>query len=451
MRRGHVRELAHLRISSMLFRCAVLCACIGLGITISIIPAIPIWEGSAFVFLAIGITVWAVLGATHPLAWMCTLYSIYFLVGVQNWVQPSSALGFRGYVSAEPTLRLADIGLLAFAAGTLLTVGFRRRTTMHGRFSEMVSADRAGRLLLAIGAIGLCATVAKLGIPILNIGIRSKASHGTWALLSYAIIPGGLLATMNYRSVRHDLAVILGCDLALVLLAYRSPVILFTGCFLLLRLLQGRIRQRTVILAGLALAVFAIGLFTYRLEAAGKTLVNQNVVPRGPFQEVPSLFPFYIGFSREGVAVLARLQEMVPSYRPYFHGTVQASMFKSLFHSTSPRQYVYDVAYGTEVAQTTLTPTIIGGPYLDFGTAGVIAEMLAVGMISGSLYRCVLRRRTNQWLVLSLSYWTTLAIMGIHTGLLDATSLFIMPGMAAGAIAVVHLTRGRVVERERAV
>jgi oligosaccharide repeat unit polymerase len=246
----------------------------------------------------------------------------------------------------------------------------------------------------------------------------------------------------NANSTRRDIGIICGCSVLLLLLAYRSPIILLIGTFLLSRLIQGRIRQRVLILGGVALVVFAVIIFSYRTQAIGRSISGKYVVPTGPFRAVPALFPLYIGFAREGTAIFARLHGVMPSSTPFMHGALQASMFHLHSGAVSPRQYVYDLTLGTNTALTTYTPPILGGPYIDFGFLGIVSEMFVIGLLSGWLYRFAYRDN-SLWRTMTYSYWTMLVVLAIHTGLLDDSTLVMVPMMVAAAIFVANLSPAR--------
>jgi hypothetical protein len=394
--------------------------------------------------LVSGVVMWRLVGPAHPLAWMSILYSLYFLFGSQNWLESAGSSGLRLYVAAEPTLRLAFAGLASFAVGVAVTAGVRRRApVLAGRnpydldFSRRAVPRTAGLFLAAIGMVGLLMSI-RSGIPILHPAIRSEANHGVWAYLAYALVPSALLLTMTPTSAKRDFAVVGVFSLLLTVMAYRSPVILVVGTVLVLRLVQGRIRQRTLIVGGCGLLGFALAVFSYRAAAAVR---GGYVVPGGLLREVPFLFPLYSGFAREGVTVLARLGEAIPAATPYMHGQLQLSMFHIHAGMPSPRQYVYDVIYGTPVARTTYTPTLLGGPYMDFGVAGVVIELFVVGAIVGALYRAA-TRRPSVWRALWYSYAAVVLAMGIHTGLLDDETLVIAPLMIVISVAVAQFVRG---------
>jgi len=413
---------------------AVLCG--GLGAVAAFwAPSFPAWEIGMLGFLFFGLVMRRVLGFAHPLTWMTTLYSLYFLLGAQDWVEPSQRLGFRNYITTEPTLRLAFFGLLLFVIGALATAGVRRhvsvrRNNIDTRDTQAARLARpAGALLSVVVLLGLLMSI-RSGLPILHPAIRSEVNHGIWAACTYALVPAALLLTLIPTSIRRDLLIIGVYALLLLILAYRSPVILLISTVLILRLLQGRITPRSVIVGVVGLVVFSAVLFSYRVSAA---VEGGYFVPSGPLREVPFLYPLYSGFAREGFAVMARLQELVPASVAAMHGKMQLSMFHFHTGELSPRQYVYNIIYGTTVARTTYTPTIIGGPYVDFGLLGVVSEMFVIGTVCGLLYRSAWRS-DSPWRALGYSYGTALVVMAIHTGLLDDETLVIVPIMIVGSL-----------------
>ena len=419
-------------------------ACVGVGaLAPALAGSVPVWELAMIGALAFGVVMWRRVGPAHPLAWMSVLYSLYFLFGSQNWLESAGSSGLRVYVAAEPTLRLAFAGLVSFAFGVAVTAGMPRRARAPGRRDAHYLDEKngavprtAGVFLAMIGLVGLFMSI-RSGVPILHPAIRSEVNHGVWAYLAYALVPSALLLTMTPTSARRDLVIVGVFSLLLTVMAYRSPVILVVGTLLVLRLVQGRIRQRTLIVGAGGLLGFALVVFSYRAASAVR---GGYVVPGGLLREVPLLFPLYSGFAREGVTVLARLGEAIPAATPYMHGQLQLSMFHIHAGMPSPRQYVYDVIYGTPVARTTYTPTLLGGPYMDFGILGVVVELFIVGAVVGSLYRAA-TRRPSAWRALWYSYATVVLAMGIHTGLLDDETLAIAPLMILISVAVARLVR----------
>jgi Putative O-antigen polymerase len=412
---------------------ALVAACIALGAeATALAPSFPVWELGMVAFALFGAVMWRTLGAAHPLSWMSILYSLYFLLGSQSWVEASAHLGFRNYVAAEPTLRLAFIGLVAFSLGATVTAGVRRhpRTRLIA-LSETDDqhaglARNAGLLLTAVGVLGLVMSV-RGGLPILQPAIRSEANHGPWAYCAYALVPAGLLLILNPTSARRDAMVLGTLSLLLIVMAYRSPIILLVGTFLMLRQVQGRMRKRTVLLGTLGLLAFALIVFSYRASVGVR---GGYIVPSGLLREFPVLFPLYSGFAREGFSVFARVHELIPSSHAFMHGALQLSMFHIHEGAVSPRQTIYNIVNGTNVARTTYTPTLLGGPYMDFGALGVVSEMFVIGLVCGGLYRAAIQRLTA-WRALWYSYSTVLVAMAIHTGLLDDATLVIVPLMVA--------------------
>lgn len=425
-------------MSSFRQACLFIAICVVAGACTAAIAqaeAFPLWQLTMSGILVGGLVAWRKLGAGHPLAWMVVPFSVYFLVGVQNWVLPSDRLSFRAYVPVEPTLRLATLGILSYCAGVILVTGLRGIGTGNLARTRHINPELAGRLLLGVGLLGVLVTVLNFGVPIFNPGVRAEANRGLAALLTYAIVPAGLLLTIRKSSVRREVLIILGCSSILILLAYRSPVVLLFVSYLLSKAILGEVRDRVLILGVVGLLIFGMAIHNYRSQSIGRT---PSAVARGPLARYPTLFSLYIGFPREGVAVLARMRALVPDGVPFSLGRVQGSAINALLpgEQKSPREYVTNLAYGTTIAPTSLTPTILGGPYLDFGPAGVAVEMLLLGAVTGTLYRTLARRRNEWWPPLVYGYWTGLLLLSIHAGLLDATSVILVPLMALFALVV---------------
>jgi hypothetical protein len=406
-------------------------------------PGLPIWQLTLACAVAAGVFVAVRAGVGHPLAWFPIAYGGYFLIGAQNWIYVTdSSVTFRAYVDGERVCALAVLGLAAFALGA--AAGIVGRPPRMRRRGARVGATAAGTLLVGIGLLATYAVVARQGVLLLDPAART-AVPGALKALSLLAVPGFLLCVANQRSRLRTAALFVAVGGSVLLLGYRTPVVLMAAGLAFLRLSQGRVRSRSIAVAAIVVAVSATGVYLLRLEAGGSAANLNRVHPASVLEKVPALTPLYYGWTREGTAVLHRSMELVPGTQPYFGGEVHVAALRSAFPGSqeSPREFVTQVAYGTPTASTTLTPTILGAPYLDAGVAGVGVALIAVGWLVGMLYRRSTDRELGTLSDIAYAYFAALVLLSIHTGLLDLMLVAVVPAMSALALVFVRSARER--------
>jgi hypothetical protein len=384
-------------------------------------------------------------GWAHPLAWFPALYGGYFLLGSRNWVSVSdSAVSFRGAVS-DNALRLPLLAFIGFVGGTLFAFG-RGRAIDHPVSPVALpprsdSAYRlAARACFVIGSVGVLMIVARSGVPLLHPSLRSDVP-GLLRLVSSMLVPAGILAFERTRGRERLLLTALSV-LELTALAYRTPVLLMA----LSILFAATIRREISTKATLAVLVVAVAtsttIYTYRVAHGNGQ--SSHIQATGPLRYMPALTPLYYSYAREGVAVWAQMTAVVPSQAPYFGGRVQMSALESLLpgRQTSPRLIVAELAYQTGSPLTSLTPTILGGPYLDFGVLGVVIELVLLGILTGWLF--VHAKAPTAYRALSgdlaYAYVAALVALSVHTGILDAALLVAVPGATLVVFALAKVT-----------
>lgn len=425
-------------VDTGVFVAASAVASVAAGYLLLSIGAGALWAFVLVIALPIGYAVSKKRGWAHPLAWFSVAFALYFLIGSRNWIAVSdSNVDFRNHVSGN-ALRLPVLGYAAFVAGVLLAEVVLRgsdtsppRQRRPGQFEfAMASAYAvAARVCFGLGLLTLAVIIRRMGVPLFHPSTRSDVP-GFLRLGSSLLVPAGILAAERLVG-RERITIVVGSILGLVLLAYRTPVLLLLVTIGCLSILRRRLTAPVALICALVLVGGSTALYTFRVAHGNGTASGVQAV--GVLRYAPMLTPLYYSYAREGVAVWARISSAVPSSTPFFGGRVQESAFLSLLpgHQASPRLIVSALAYQTSTPATTLTPTIVGGPYLDFGPIGVGVELLALGFALTWMYKRAVARPADGVLTrdIAYAYAAALVLLSIHTGLLDGVLLAALPAL----------------------
>ncbi len=421
---------------------------IGLGYAIAQIGQISEWELLAVcLFIPPVAFLWRT-SLTHPLVLFPLLYLGYFIVGSQNWVERSGHTSFRTFIDTNQFLRLPVVGLAAYMFGAFI-VNYQSflRSKVHSpaKAKSLITGidlhnllRHAGILLGLVGLVGAAAAVARHGVLVTNPEARS-GGLGHVGVFAYALIPAAVLLAATAERRAYSIGLIAGTAvLLLTTVGFRVTVVILVLSYLVFLSMQGLMRLRGVLIGIGLILLLAFAVSTYRLDRSGEASVyGSEIVPTHVLAQVPSLTALYYQIPREGVAVLNSLVTLVPDDHPYMRGRLQAATYETAIpHSgkrIDSRGLVTQLVYGTSTVPTTLTPSILGGPYVDFGLIGVIVEMGLIGMSLTYLYQ---RSRRSGAIVstLAYSYFLAVTIAGIHTGLLDIQLEFIVPLFTAIAL-----------------
>jgi hypothetical protein len=415
-------------------------------------PTLPGWELTTLVALVAGLLCVKRVGFAHPLAWFTILFTLYFLIGAQNWIEVVGTTTFRAHVNTNDVLRVPLLGLGAFAIGVTATAGTARprRESAHSGYEPLTLRTRvAGYVLLVTGFIGVIVTAAKYGILLLHANERAHIP-GAAALASLCLIPAGLILASSARKRTTELVWIGACAAALSLLAYRTPVLLLVGSFVIFKVSVSAMRQRTLLLVGVGLAALSLTIYNYRNAQSSRRIYGNQVIGVRALEYAPILTPLYYGFMREGTAVLSRITVRVPAQVPYYRGAVQLQALETLIpfgggqtvtgrRRPDARDLVAELVYGEGEAATSITPTIVGGPYMDFGLLGVIVELALIGAGCGWMYLRARRPESRTIDTLIYAYVATLVALSIHSGLLDGVLGVALPVATAVAFGAAGL------------
>ncbi len=424
-----------------------------LGYAISQVGRIPGWELLMIcLFIPPLILLWRT-SLTHPLALFPMLYLAYFLIGSQNWVERAGYTNFRTFIETNAFLRLPVIGLVAYMCGVMI-VNYQILLPSTRTQPAKVPAPkttalthmqlrRAGVLLGIVGLIGAAAAVSRHGILLSNPEARS-GGLGRTGVLAYSLIPATVLLATTARRRAASFGFIAGGSLLLlVTVGFRITVVVLVLSYLVFTALQGRMRPRSILIGVALILLIAFAVSSYRLDRSGKASVyGTEIVPTNILAQAPSLTALYYQIPREGSAVLNSLVTRVPGDYPFMHGRLQLATYETAFpHSgkkIDSRGIVTQLVYGTSTVPTTLTPSILGAPYVDFGVPGVVIEMGLIGMFLAYIYR---RSRRDDSVIAKLAYAYFLAVViaGIHTGLLDVQFEVIVPLFTAIALWLAYI------------
>jgi Putative O-antigen polymerase len=423
------------------------CAAAGAGLLAIAVSGIPPWQ-LALLALVLAASLVAVRhGAAHPLAIVPVVLGVYFLLGVQDWVALSGYSSFRSEPDTESVLRLAVYGLLAYAGGACAAgagpwrAGYRLRAGSLG--PRRVCLVAAG-VLAAGGLVGTAATVAHAGVIVFDMNAR-QVVPGLEATLAYELIPAGVIAALavERRSTRL-LAIGGAAGLLYVFVGYRNVVVLLIAVFFMFRALQGRVRMLTAVAVIVGLGSLALLTNYVRETQTGEIGVyGREVKAAGPLTSAPVLTPLYFSIAHEGVAVLARMQREVPASYRYMHGGLMLSSLTVMLpgKQDDPRNIVTKDIYRTQPVSTTVTPTLLGEPYVDFGAVGVVGYMGLLGALLGALYRRAMRSASASW-ALAYAYCAALTVVSVHIGMVDVQYYLFIPAGAAIAFWIGRRVQG---------
>jgi hypothetical protein len=268
---------------------------------------------------------------------------------------------------------------------------------------------------------------------------------GLEATLAYELIPAGVIAALTLERRSHRLLAIGGAaGLLYVFVGYRNVVVLLIAVFFMFRALQGRVRALTAIAVIVGLGSLALITNYFRETQTGEIGAYGNEVKAaGPLTRVPVLTPLYFSIAHEGVAVLARMEREVPTSYGYMDGGLMLSSLTVMLpgKQDDPRNIVTKDIYRTQPVSTTVTPTLLGEPYVDFGRVGVVGYMALLGALLGRLYRRALRSASAAW-ALAYAYCAALAVVSVHIGMVDVQYYLFIPAGAAIAFWIGRRSQG---------
>ena len=276
-------------------------------------------------------------------------------------------------------------------------------------------------LVFAVGMVAVAWSFLSGGVPILgNVDMLRFTFQSPlgyfWAYALRLVIAAAMASAVLFFGSRASgrdrllsVLVVLGCVLALVATgsrAYFLPV-LAVG-LVSAGLLRKRMRIGAAVLATVLLIVVVSGFAAYRssTQAGGSAALVQQVTTLGVAPGWVFMGSSYLS-AQVAPHVLAKAMRVVPVAVPFQHGRIFLGDAMTLLPGKQllADQWVALNIVGTTPAQMTggvthagqgggIPPGILGGFYLDFGVAGVLAGMLGVGALLAFAYAWVARRPT---------------------------------------------------------
>lgn len=379
------------------------------------------------------------------------LYILHFYIGSRNVFRfPLAISSFRAHVG-DQVLVIALIGIFSFMAGSHLATFIKINTPRPSRLklkkyqlrARARTAEPNWKAFLVFGfsAAGSVAYLLLQGqIPLL-VGSRFEVS-GYMTALIWMMVPSGvvLVTTWGEESTRIRAILRIGAVSTIAvaifsLFGFRTPILIY-GTWIVLALYYLRIiSRRSLVLLLVALVIIAILFWNFRLQESTSDrsfniYTELGFTPRGWLDKFAA--DLYWSFFRESVSVFSAILEEIPSSRDFYLGGATAASFISILPGSqlASRELVTQLVYG-QPPKTSLTPSILGLPYMDFGLVGVIIVMGLIGVVLQILY---IKMYSNYFRILDTliyTYFLTIIILSIHSGLSDPITLVFLPVVLA--------------------
>ena len=376
-------------------------------------------------------------------------YGLVFGIGSLN-VFPAQPVGYQWALFMRPvalhTPILAGIGLVAYFASSFGVVRLERYFTRSRPHCEW-TPNRTQRVVLVASAVALAGVIVILhrgGVPLLS-------GHTLTSRLTTTERSGFLVAVYNTAvQVAAAFATILALRISrsrltlalwLIVLAFVSITSLLQGgratlaevALLVVPLIQYssgqffRVRHAAVL--GLVVVV-AAGLFGFWRESQfhGSVGNYQQTYARAgvPVAVQPIAEPYE--YMRDTVVAFSTLVDLVPSHFPFQLGKEfmgGASAFLPGHHDTPDVlvKRLLGLQFTTGVGTP---PSLLGIFYLDFGAAGIVVGMAALGTLLQALYsRHVSSGSTGS--ALAYSYAVKVAFWSLFVGPFPYATTLIVP------------------------
>jgi len=367
------------------------------------------------------------------------IYILYFGFGsLQLTILPSPS---------TKSIVLAFMGLIFYLLGSYVVLCFEndlRANSKHNNYFLEENIEKAIRIFiilsLALIFVAIIIQSIKYGIPILNPAIRGGQfiellpSGILYAI--FAMLPLSLCLyvaqKLTYSTSKSYMAIILVLGAIVTLFtAYRSIFVLYLlTFFILINYLFRKISYRLLLPFAAFIGFAIVGIQQYRLyKTYGTDYTNayfSYINPRGyPDALIAAHLPCH-----EGATVFSDIVNF-SSFFGSLHGRFTISIFETLLPGIQmgPRTFI-SLLRETSLASST-TPSILGGPYIDFGLLGIALFMFLVGLLLTFLYLVLIESSQipsnsfcNKINAVSYSYLLSISIISIHSGLLDPIIIF---------------------------
>jgi len=320
-------------------------------------------------------------------------------------------LVYLGYISLS-SYRISNTALFSiFLSIVFFIVGRRYSLKEYGEIYLSKSAKKITIAMLFIGFIFLILDIRYAGaLPLLNPDVRRRLNVFYTALAQ--LLPIGAVIAVSFAGKNFDKkkariysVFLLFFSLAAIsLLGYRTQILVtflgiiiamyFTGIITPFEVTFGFIGAAFVLAAASYVRAFAEGSAFSLLEIAGTRIgitmgVYDFIVKR--------FFPFG---ADKGYVLLASFSSFIPGLPGPKRG---------------PRTIVATALF--DITDVSMTSTILGTVFLDFGIAGIAVFMLVLGYVLGSAYNAALKKDALGIAVYALLL--TYSLIGIESGIVD--------------------------------
>ncbi|MCI4673457.1 oligosaccharide repeat unit polymerase family protein [Candidatus Mycolicibacterium alkanivorans] len=356
-------------------------------------------------------------------------YTFYFGLGSINFIP------LRGHVGSN-ILWIAGVGLAAFGLGvwlrTLIGAGRASNATtgLPAAIQEVIAWRPTAVLLGAVGAFaGILIVIQLGGLPLLAGDQRLGSSGYLTTLMFGFIVALAITGGHALANRRWDLVVwcVLGSGL-LILLGYRTFILMPLGAlfFTARNLGLARLRMRWWVFG--CLLMYGLSWLAFYRFGAGKEAMFRMLFRLGMPAEYVPFIPVWVT-PREGTGVFAILVQKFPHTWNYQDGQLLMSAFATMLpgKQEGPRLKIAEYIEGRP--GITITPSILGQPYVDWGIGGVLVLMFVVGFVLKSLW--IWQASSLTWAPrVASAYVLTFLLLDIHSGILDvpliASALFLL-------------------------
>ncbi len=288
-----------------------------------------------------------------------------------------------------------------------------------------------------VGALAIATIWVREGVPVLDVAKRASVNQHL-VFLGCAMIPSALMMFILLRDSKRHLSAFLVVAVSagfLASLAYRSRVALVLSMMIVAMHFRGRgISMLKVSLVGVA-AACAAALFgawrTVQVYGVGKADLKGSFVHLTSLEGLKTFLGYgNMNFFREGSSIFYFLLGYHDRWDRYLLGRMSTASFVSMLpgHQASARDIVAMEVYGEN--PTTLTPSLMGPPYMDFGVPGILVAMAVLGILMGLFYRVAQSRKPTS--VLAYAYLWSTSVKCIHGGLTDPVNIVFMPAIILG-------------------
>lgn len=356
------------------------------------------------------------------------MYSIYFLCGYIN-ITSLRAPSHKSFI-------FVVFGLACYFFGIYISKRFfDKRLSPSGYDSEGIDGETD--IMLKLFKISIIVTFLLIiiyailyDIPIINPSMRSEMPSEIYFIIS--ILPLSISLLLAYeicdKGIKSFTVVYLLISgiIMTVFTAYRSPTIVFIiTVALIINYCYKKFSHKNIILLLTIIGIIIIGIQQYRMEILYSSSSFDDINPNN----YPNIIIAAHITCHEGAIVFSDIINM-----SQIHGLLHGQFFQRTFATLLPGSQMGPRTFVSLLRETRLesstTPSILGGPYLDFGIFGIIGFMIILGIVLNILYKYsqiqyenTLKKAAN---VTSYAYFSAVSILSIHVGLLEPTTIIIL-------------------------